>query len=345
MQEILITGGAGFTGTNFAAAYLAKGCRVTLFDNLSRKGSRENLEFLKRHAQAEHLSIIEGDIRQPTAAVKAAVERSDVLFHFAAQVAVTTSVADPRDDFEHNALGTLNMLELVRTSQGKHPVFFFASTNKVYGGMEDVVIEKGDTSYYYRDFPNGIPEDRILDFHSPYGCSKGAADQYVRDYARIYGIRSVVFRQSCIYGYRQFGIEDQGWVAWFVIAAILGRPITIYGDGMQVRDVLFVEDLIEAYDMAWNQIEVTSGQVFNIGGGPVNTMSLLQLLDILRNTLSIELPVTHTDWRPGDQPVYVSDIGKAEQTFGWRPRTNCRQGVAKLIAWVQENHPMLAQLF
>jgi CDP-paratose 2-epimerase len=345
MQEILITGGAGFTGANFAAAYLERGYRVTLIDNFSRKGSAENLAFLKQLPQAEHLEVIEGDIRNPSAVFSAAVERADALFHFAAQVAVTTSVTDPRDDFAHNALGTFNMLELVRTSRGKRPAFFFASTNKVYGGMEDVAIEKGETSYYYRDFPQGIPENRLLDFHSPYGCSKGAADQYVRDYARIYGLRTVVFRQSCIYGYRQFGIEDQGWVAWFVIAAVLGRPITIYGDGMQVRDVLFIEDLIEAYDMAWRRIDATSGQVFNIGGGPGNTLSLLELLDNLRSSLSIELPVTHADWRPGDQPVYVSDIRKAEKIFGWRPRNNCREGVAKLIAWVRDNREMLAKLF
>jgi CDP-paratose 2-epimerase len=345
MQEILITGGAGFTGTNFAAAYLEKGYRVTLIDNLSRKGSAENLAFLKRLPQAAHLEVIEGDIRTPSAAFNAAVERADALFHFAAQVAVTTSVTDPRDDFEHNALGTFNMLELVRTSQGKRPAFFFASTNKVYGGMADVVIDKGETSYHYRDLPMGIPEGRLLDFHSPYGCSKGAADQYVRDYARIYGLQTVVFRQSCIYGYRQFGIEDQGWVAWFVIAAVLGRPITIYGDGMQVRDVLFIEDLIEAYDMAWRRIDLTAGEVFNIGGGPENTMSLLALLDHLRSALSIELPVTHADWRPGDQPVYVSDIRKAGNSFGWRPRTSCREGVAKLIAWVRDHREMLAKLF
>jgi CDP-paratose 2-epimerase len=345
MKEILITGGAGFTGTNFAAAYLAKGYRVTIIDNLSRKGSAENLAFLKQLPRAEHLEIIEGDICNPSIAFNAAVERADALFHFAAQVAVTTSVTDPRDDFEHNALGTFNMLELVRTSKGKQPAFFYASTNKVYGGMEDIVVEKGDTSYYYRDFPQGIPEDRLLDFHSPYGCSKGAADQYVRDYARIYRLKTVVFRQSCIYGYRQFGIEDQGWVAWFVIAAILGRPITIFGDGMQVRDVLFIDDLITAYDRAWQQIDVTAGQVYNIGGGAKNTMSLLELLSILRTSLSIELPVTHADWRPGDQPVYISDIRKAEASFGWRPITTCHQGVAKLIEWVQENQEMLAKLF
>jgi CDP-paratose 2-epimerase len=345
MQEILITGGAGFTGTNFAAAYLEKGYRVTLIDNLSRKGSAENLAFLRQLPQAGSLEIIQGDIRTPSIAFNAAVERADALFHFAAQVAVTTSVTDPREDFEHNALGTFNMLELVRTSQGKRPAFFFASTNKVYGGMADVVIDKGETSYYYRDFPRGIPEDRLLDFHSPYGCSKGAADQYVRDYARIYGLKTVVFRQSCIYGYRQFGIEDQGWVAWFVIAAVLGRPITIYGDGMQVRDVLFIEDLIDAYDMAWRQIDLTAGQVYNIGGGPENVMSLLVLLDHLRGALSIELPVSHADWRPGDQPVYVSNIGKAERVFGWRPKTGCREGVTKLIAWVRDNREMLGELF
>jgi CDP-paratose 2-epimerase len=239
-----------------------------------------------------------------------------------------------------NGCGKSNLLEALRWVMGEN-----RPTAMRGGGMEDVIIEKGDTSYYYRDFPRGIPEDRVLDFHSPYGCSKGAADQYVRDYARIYGLRTVVFRQSCIYGYRQFGIEDQGWVAWFVIAAVLGRPITIYGDGMQVRDVLFIEDLINAYDMAWQQIDLTAGQVYNIGGGSENTMSLLELLANLRTTLEIELPVTHADWRPGDQPVYVSDIRKAEEVFGWRPRINCREGVAKLIAWVKANREMLAELF
>ena len=200
MKNIIITGGAGFTGTNFAEHYLSRGCRVVVVDNLSRKGSRANLEYLESHARASNLEFFPDDIRSPSKALSAAVEQADAFFHFAGQVAVTTSVEDPRDDFEINALGTFNMLELLRKSQGKKPAFFFSSTNKVFGGMEDVRIAEGENRYYYRDLPQGISEDRILDFHSPYGCSKGAADQYVRDYARIYGLNTVGFRQSCIYG-------------------------------------------------------------------------------------------------------------------------------------------------
>lgn len=345
MKEIIITGGAGFTGTNFADHWMKNGHKVIIVDNLSRKGCRENLAYLKASGNANNLEFVEMDIRKPAVQLAAFVERADAIFHFAAQVAVTTSVVDPREDFEINALGTFNMLELVRLSKGKKPVFFFASTNKVYGGMEDVVVEEGHETYFYRDFKEGIPESRILDFHSPYGCSKGAADQYVRDYVRIYDLDTVVFRQSCIYGYRQFGVEDQGWVAWFIIAAVLNKPITIYGDGKQVRDVLFIEDLIAAYDQAWSNIDVVSGKVFNIGGGPENTISLLQLLDYLRNKLDISLPVMHADWRPGDQPVYISDIRKAKNEFGWSPKVSWEAGAIKLVNWVQENRQMLEKLF
>ncbi len=345
MKEVIITGGAGFTGTNFAESYLDRGYRVVVVDNLSRKGSRVNLEYLKSHAQASHLDVILDDIRQPSKALAAAVERADALFHFAGQVAVTTSVADPRDDFEVNALGTFNMLELLRKSKGKKPSFFFSSTNKVYGGMEDVTIEKGERRYFYRDFPKGISEARTLDFHSPYGCSKGAADQYVRDYARIYDLNTVVFRQSCIYGYRQFGVEDQGWVAWFVIATVLNRPITIYGDGKQVRDILFIEDLIGAYNRAWDNMSRASGNVYNVGGGPSNTISLLDLLALLKEEVNPSIPLSYEDWRPGDQPVYVSDISKVETELGWRPKVAWDQGVRKLIGWVKDNRSMLEKLF
>lgn len=345
MKEVLITGGAGFTGANFASHYLDNGFRVVVFDNLSRKGSLENLEWLKRNPNAGNLEFIAGDIRFHPPALKAAVERSDALFHFAAQVAVTTSVTDPRNDFETNALGTFNMLELVRTSQGKKPPFFYSSTNKVYGGMEDVATVEGKDRYSYRDLPEGIPESRGLDFHSPYGCSKGCADQYVRDYSRIYGLPAVVMRQSCIYGYRQFGIEDQGWVAWFVIAAVLGKPLTIFGNGKQVRDVLFIEDLIAAYGMALASIGKTSGRVYNIGGGPANTISLLDLLGFLASECSLPVPVTYSDWRPGDQPVFVSDIRKAKDDFGWAPQWDWTTGVRKLVEWVRENRRMLESLF
>jgi len=345
MKNVIITGGAGFTGTNFTEHYLNQGCRVVVVDNLSRKGSRVNLDYLQSHPQASNLDVILDDIRKPSKSLAAAVEQADALFHFAGQVAVTTSVEDPREDFEINALGTFNMLELLRASQGKKPCFFFSSTNKVFGGMEDVIIEEGESRYFYKDLPQGISEERNLDFHSPYGCSKGAADQYVRDYSRIYGLNTVVFRQSCIYGYRQFGVEDQGWVAWFVIATVLNRPITIYGDGKQVRDVLFIEDLIAAYNLAWDNISKASGNIYNIGGGPSNTISLLDLIALLKEEVTPSIPISYADWRPGDQPVYVSDIGKAEAELGWRPQVSWEKGVKKLIDWVKENRSMLEELF
>jgi CDP-paratose 2-epimerase len=344
-RVVVVTGGAGFIGANLAHHYLGRGDRVVLYDTLGRRGCCENLDWLQGHPNADNLDVLIGDVRLPTRPLQAAIEAADALFHLAAQVAVTTSVSDPVYDFEVNALGTFKLLELVRTSQGKRPVVFYASTNKVYGGMEDVAIAEGADRYAYRDLPNGIPEDRLLDFHSPYGCSKGAADQYVRDYGRIYDLETVVFRQSCIYGYRQFGLEDQGWVAWFIIAAILGRPITVFGDGKQVRDVLFIDDLVAAYDLAWARIEATRGRVYNIGGGPANAVSLRDLLAILRTEIDPELAVGYADWRPGDQPVYVSDIAKAARDFGWRPEVDWRAGVARLVGWVRDNRPMLERLF
>ncbi|MCC6682542.1 MAG: GDP-mannose 4,6-dehydratase [Phycisphaeraceae bacterium] len=345
MKQVLVTGGAGFIGANLARHYLDAGCRVVIYDHLGRNGCVENLDWLRSRQNAANLSVLIGDVRMPTLALRREVEKSDALFHMAAQVAVTTSVTDPVFDFQVNALGTFNMLELVRESKGKKPVFFYASTNKVYGGMEDITIVEGEQRYSYRDLPLGIPEDRVLDFHSPYGCSKGTADQYVRDYARIYDLRSVVFRQSCIYGYRQFGLEDQGWVAWFIIAAMIGRPITVYGDGKQVRDVLFIDDLVAAYDSAWKQIDKTSGRIFNIGGGPQNTISLRDLLKLLKEEVNPRLDPAKGDWRPGDQPVYVSDIRKAKAEFGWEPMTDWQSGVRQLVQWVKDNRAMLERMF
>jgi CDP-paratose 2-epimerase len=269
------------------------------------------------------------------------VESSDAIFHFAAQVAVTTSVTEPSHDFDVNAKGTFNMLELVRNSKGKKPVFFYASTNKVYGAMEDVEIIEEKDRYLYKDFVGGIPENRSLDFHSPYGCSKGCADQYVRDYARLYGLKTVVFRQSCMYGYRQFGIEDQGWVAWFLIAAVLEKPITIYGNGKQVRDVLFIDDLIRAYEMAWDNINSVAGKIYNIGGGPDNAISLHDLIGYLKREVNPSLSVGYSGWRPGDQPIYISDVARSAQDFGWQPKVNWNLGVKKLLGWVVENKEML----
>lgn len=344
-DQILITGGCGFIGANLARYYLEEGCRVVIYDTLERKGCLSNLKWLRAKPNAHRLELLVGDVRMPTRELKEAVEKSDALFHMAGQVAVTTSVEDPVHDFEVNARGTLKMLELVRTSQQKKPAFFYASTNKVYGGMEDVQISEGEERFSYTNLPYGISEDRQLDFHSPYGCSKGTGDQYVRDYARIYDLQTVVFRQSCVYGYRQFGLEDQGWLAWFVIAAQLGLPIVIYGNGKQVRDVLFIDDLVKAYDQAFQQIDNVSGQIFNIGGGPENAISLLDLVQLLKDEVDPTLSVSYADWRPGDQRVYVSDIRKAQETFGWTPKVDWETGARRLLRWVKDNEEMLESRF
>lgn len=334
-MHILVTGGAGFIGCNLAHHYLAQGHNVTVFDNLSRRGADKNLAWLHSH-HGSGLRFVQGDVRDPTALVQV-VGGAERVFHMASQVAVTTSVVDPRTDFEVNAFGTFNVLEAVRQFAPR-AIVFYASTNKVYGGMENIAVVEGPTRYRYRDLPNGIPESQLLDFHSPYGCSKGTGDQYVRDYARIYGLRTVVFRQSCIYGTRQFGVEDQGWVAYFCIAAALGRSIAIYGDGKQVRDVLWIDDLVRAYDMAAEQIDRASGRIYNVGGGPQNAMSVwAEFGPILEELAGHPIPITHGDWRPGDQPVYVSDISRARTELGWSPRIGVREGVRKLWDWVRAN--------
>src|SRR5215813_8341002 len=271
-RRAVVLGGAGFIGSNLSKNLLDDGYQVTVFDSLSRRGSELNLAWLRQLRSADRLEFCQGDIRD-FAAVEAAVRNADEIYHLAAQVAVTTSVEDPRTDFEVNALGTLNVLEAARLT-GRRPPVIFTSTNKVYGGLEDVEIKQADTRYDFGKLKLGVSESRELDFHSPYGCSKGSADQYVRDYYRIYGLPTVVFRMSCIYGPRQFGNEDQGWVAHFIISAQTGLPLSIYGDGKQVRDVLFVDDLVRALKMAANQIEATAGQVFNIGGGRSNSLSV-----------------------------------------------------------------------
>jgi len=333
--HILITGGAGFIGCNLAHALLQDGQPVRVFDNLSRRGTERNLAWLQEQ-HPDGLEFVRGDVRD-FAAVREAVRGAGVIYHLAAQVAVTTSVTDPRGDFEVNALGTLNVLEAARLA-GRQPMVVFTSTNKVYGGLEDVGVVENETRYEFRDYPNGIPESRPLDFLSPYGCSKGAADQYVRDYARIYGLPTVVFRMSCIYGTRQFGNEDQGWVAHFVIASALDRPITIYGDGKQVRDILWVGDLVRALRLAVERIDITAGQVYNIGGGPANTISVwAEFGPLLAGLLGHPVPVTYDDWRPGDQPVYVSDTAKAERDFGWCPLVRKEEGIRRLYEWVREN--------
>ena len=334
-MNILVIGGAGFIGCNVSDYYLKNEHHVTVFDNFSRKGTLQNLQWLQSKYK-DNFSVVQGDVRIDFNKLKATVAKADVVFHFAAQAAVTTSVVDPREDFEINALGTFNVLEAVRLS-GNKPVVLYSSTNKVYGRMEHVKIVERKGKYDYESLPNGIAETEQLDFHSPYGCSKGTADQYMIDYSRIYGLKTVVFRQSCIYGYRQFGVEDQGWVAHFTISAMFGRPLTIYGDGKQVRDVLFIEDLVRAYDMAIKRIDVTSGKAYNIGGGPTKKMSLLNLVAYLEKFFGRKLNYTFSDWRPGDQRVFICDIRKAKNEFGWEPNVGVEEGVQRLASWVKEN--------
>ena len=338
-KRYLITGGAGFIGCNYAHRVLTRGEQVTVYDNLSRPRTEANVAWLRERHGEEAFRLIVGDVRDDTALAEAA-QGADVVVHLAGQTAVTTSVADPRSDFEDNALGTFNALEAARHA-GTNPIFLYASTNKVYGGMEGVAVIEQGTRYAYQDFPLGIPETQSLDFHSPYGCSKGAGDQYVRDYARIYGLPTVVLRQSCIYGPRQMGVEDQGWVAWLIIAAVSGQPITIYGDGKQVRDVLFVDDLLDAYDAAIDRIDASAGQVYNVGGGPARTMSVwAEFGPILERLIGHPIPVSGDDWRPGDQPIYISDIRKAGRELGWRPRTGVEEGIRRLYEWVIANRDL-----
>ena len=335
-NNYFITGGAGFIGSNYVHRLLERGETVTIYDNLSRPGASRNLAWLQETFGEKAFRLVVGDVRDPALLASSARE-ADVIVHLAAQVAVTTSVTDPRPDFEINALGTFNAVEAARLSERK-PVVLYASTNKVYGGMEEVQVVEDATRWRYADLPLGCPETQPLDFHSPYGCSKGTGDQYVRDYARIYGLRSVVCRQSCIYGPRQFGVEDQGWVAWMIIAAVTGRPLTIYGDGKQIRDVLHVDDLLDAYDAALARIDRVKGRVYNLGGGPENTMSIwTEFGPLLEKLLGRPLPVRRGDWRPGDQKVFVADIRKAERELDWKPKVGVEAGVKLLFDWVQKN--------
>jgi CDP-paratose 2-epimerase len=325
-------------------------------DDLSRKGVDKNLAWLKRQGPIDFTKL---DVRDAGGVRRWVQKRSDarLAFHFAAQVAVTTSVTDPRTDFQINAFGAFNVLEALRRLK-KKPFTLFSSTNKVYGGMEHVgtVLKRG--RYAYKGLPHGVSESELLDFHSPYGCSKGAADQYFRDYPRIYGLPTVVLRQSCIYGQHQQGNEDQGWLAHFMKAAQAGKGITVYGDGKQIRDALHVDDLLDLYEAAYKRRSLCAGRIYNIGGGPRNTLSLLELIEWIdaklcssrialgagpirgdkgEKRLGTKLAVRWDDWRPGDQRVYVSDIRRARRELGWAPRIGVPQGLEKLWAWLGKN--------
>ena len=335
-RTVVITGGSGFIGTNLAHAVASAGRRVRLLDNLSRPGVEQNLRWLKE-THGDRVAIDVADVRDPFAVLRA-VKNAETVFHFAAQVAVTTSLVDPVQDFEVNVRGTLNVLEAVRV-QEQPPALLFTSTNKVYGGLIDVPLKLKGLRYEPCDAAvqaRGFGEERPLDFHSPYGCSKGAADQYVHDWARSYGLRTAVFRMSCIYGPHQFGTEDQGWVAHFLLRALEDRPITLYGDGMQVRDVLYVEDLVRAFLLAERHVDTLAGQAFNMGGGAGNTLSLLELVDLIGELRGSSPRVFFENWRPGDQRYYVSDTGRFTAATGWQPRVGAREGVSNLYNWLME---------
>lgn len=344
-RTILVIGGAGFIGVNAANRFLERGDRVIILDNLSRKGTEINLKWLKeRHPD---VIFIKGDIRdfKTLQNIFNKYREIDIVLHLAAQVAVTTSVLDPREDFEVNALGTFNLLEAIRLcyelepskTNKEAPFFIFASTNKVYGKMDDIKVIESNKRYEFVGMEDGISESRPLDFYSPYGCSKGTADQYVLDYHRIYALDTVSFRQSCIYGYHQFGVEDQGWVAWFLIAATMGKEITIYGNGKQVRDVLFIDDLLDAFEMAIKYRSKVTGKAYNIGGGHQNIISLLELIQFIEELQGRKLFYKFSDARPGDQLVYFSDVRKAKIDFSWEPKIPIEAGVKKLYQWVNEN--------
>lgn len=334
-MKILITGGAGFIGSNSANHFARLGFKVTVFDNFSRGGSKENMLWLK--SSGSEIDLIEGDVSD-FSAISECIKRGrfDYVLHLAGQVAVTTSVVNPELDFFSNAVGTFNVLEAIRRISPSS-VLIYTSTNKVYGELPDDMFMEKDGRYSYRNLPRGLDESTALNFHSPYGCSKGAADQYVIDYGRVYGLKTFVLRQSCIYGTRQFGIEDQGWVAWFAIAAITRAPINIYGDGKQVRDILHVDDLVNAYERLFKIAKNIDSNFFNIGGGWTNTLSLNELVEQLNRRLGTKLNVTYAEPRVGDQKCFISDNSKLSFITGWAPQIGVDRGLELLLNWVRES--------
>jgi CDP-paratose 2-epimerase len=335
-MSVLITGGAGFIGANLAHRLLRAGEHVRILDDLSRAGVEKNVAWL-RDCHGQSFDLVIGDVRDASL-VERAVGGMDHVFHLAAQVAVTTSLTDPRHDFAVNAQGALNVLEAVRRMP-RPPSLLYTSTNKVYGALDDIGLVATSTRYAPADrelATRGISEKRNLDFHSPYGCSKGAADQYVLDYARTFGLRTTVFRMSCIYGPRQFGTEDQGWVAHFLIRALRGETITIYGDGKQVRDVLYIDDLVDAFLLARERIGEISGRAFNVGGGVSNTLSLVELCERIERLTKRAPRLAYEDWRHADQRYYVSNPNALALRTGWAPSVGVDEGIGRLFEWLAE---------
>jgi len=337
---VVVTGGAGFVGSHIAEHYAKSGHSVRVIDNLSRARllGRENVTFdfnWRFLSEMDGVQLIRGDVRDLDTLIPL-VDDADVVFHTAAQTAVTTSLVDPVPDFSTNALGTFNVLEAARRAS-KRPAVIYCSTNKVYGDNVNRIgtIDRGDRYEFPESFRLGVPETFSTDLceHTPYGCSKLTGDMYMQDYAGTFGLRTGVFRMSCIYGTRQFGLEDQGWLAWFAIATILGKPIRIDGDGKQVRDVLFVTDLVDAYDKF-----LKSGLdhvVVNVGGGPGNAVPIMHVIELLQEMTGKKSPISYADWRPSDQKVFVSDIRKAKRVLGWEPKVSVEQGLEKMVEWIQ----------
>lgn len=336
-SPVVITGGCGFIGSNLCDSLLADGEDVIALDNLSRAGVERNLEWLRRR-HGKRFTTVVADIRDRETVARA-VAKAKAVFHLAGQTAVTTSMSDPQEDFEVNARGTLNVLESVRDSGRRTPVIF-ASTNKVYGSLDQLDLIPRSDRYVPADAglsSHGVGEDQGLDFCTPYGCSKGAADQYVLDYAKSFAIPTAVLRMSCIYGPRQQGTEDQGWVAHFLIRALEGRKITVFGDGRQVRDVLHVRDAVAAYRAVLDGIANVSGEVFNLGGGPGNAVSLRHVLQEIAHITGSEPAVEHAPWRPGDQFWFVANTARLSQQLGWKARTGWREGLRDLARWLEED--------
>jgi CDP-paratose 2-epimerase len=337
-KKVLITGGCGFIGTNAASFYLKKGCKVIAFDNLSRVGAKQNLNWLKK--QKGKFVFVKGDIRNYKKLLETFKKyKPDLVLHLAAQVTMVTSVTNPREDFEVNALGTFNVLEAVRNADKKARLLY-SSTNKVMGELLSIPVVEKKKRYEYKNI-KGVNEHYPLDFHGPYGCSKGSGDQYTIDFARIYGLNTVVFRQSGIYGPHQFGIEEQGWLAWFCNALLFDKPVTIFGNGKQVRDVLYIDDLLRAYDAALRNIRKSRGKAYTIGGGPKFSLSIWELFEILEKFSGKKFNYKFDSWRPGDQKIYISDLSSAKKDFKWSPNIPPEKGVKKLYNWISQNKTLV----
>ena len=343
-QRALVTGGAGFIGSHAARRLLREGMDVVIFDDLSRPGATRTAEALR---VSPGISLVIGDVSSGSQVESLFKEHGpfDLILHQAGQVAVTFSIGNPRRDFDVNAMGTLNLLlaALAQRATGHAPVFLYPSSNKVYGGLSSTPVIEEETRRRFASLPEGVSEEMPLVFDVPYACSKGIAERYVEVFARLYGLKAVVFRQSCVYGSEQYGAEDQGWIAWFAIAATLGRTVTLYGDGKQLRDVLWIDDLLDLYVLAYREIDSVAGSVFNVGGGPDFTLSLRELMSMLAS-LGKPLAMERRAERTGDQAVYVSDLRLVNRLLGWTPRVDPSAGVSRLLCWVKENAEQIEQV-